>query len=449
MAHNNAVVMKLMSLVVHICSTTILLFTIKEYSELFKIRTSCIMFILLGIFVSFNLDAFISVLWISNSNELLSGLLYVSIFYLIVLFLNNKIASSLIFGILLNILFLISILIKQNSAHLPLLLLILLFFFKDKIEPGKRKTLLASFIGLSIIVVTFILLNILFYYQSHIINGLENIYKKPFAIIGTLMISFFPFPGKNIYSYFILHKLFAGVLLFILLGVVIWFIKTKNKITNYKNVFIYIIITILIYFPRILAQSGERLNIIQIVFFSSMLIFIFYEKRVFILIVFSFAVLSNIIESQNVLATIQNGYRYTRNADMALHEMRNNQLKEKVYVLWRNVWTTTPYSYYFNTRNDFGNDTTIILSEIAAFNIRSWLDYARDVKIISAYPNYRLVTANNHTYFNITNQSSAQIIAKKGNDTRGYSEILFKTNNIVGEDVNYVYYNDSAWVKLR
>ena len=448
-AHDNAVVMKLMSLVVHICSTTIVLFTIKEYSELFKLKTSTILFIMLGIFISLNLDTFISVLWISNSNELLSGLLYSSIFCVIALFLNRKISSSVIFGILLNILVLISLAIKQNSAHLPVLLIILFFLFKENIESDKRKTLLASVMVMFVFVITFILLNTIFYYQSHIINGLENLYKKPFAIIGTMMISFYPFPGKDVYSYFIIHKLSAGLLLIAFLSATIWFAKTKENKHNIKNIVIYVFITVLIYFPRILAQSGERLNVIQIIFLSSMLIFMFHEKKIFILIVFGFAILSNIIESQNELATIQNGYIYTRNADLSLNEMRENDLKDKVYILWRNVWTTTPYSYYYNTRNDFGYDTTVVVSEISACNTKGFWEMARDVKITYANGSYCLTSANMKTYFSFMNKVPAQIIDTRGSPARGYSEITFRPIDVVGDDVSYIYYDDSAWVKMK
>ena len=436
--------MKLISLVVSICSTTIILCAIKEYSEFFAIKISGILYIMLGILLSFNLDGFISVLWIANSNELLSGLVYASIFYLIALFLNDKIPSSLIFVFLLNILVVISILIKQNSAHLPLLLILLLFFFKDKIDPFKRKVLLTSLLLMSVIVVTFILLNIFIYYQSHLLNGLENIYKKPFAILGTILISYFPFPGKDIYSYFIIHKIFAGFLLLALLGIMLWFEYSKNKLININKILFYVIIAALIYFPRILAQSGERLNIIQIMFLSSMILFLFSKKKMFLIIFIGISLLSNLIESQNVLVRFKEGYNYTRKADLALHEMRKYELKENIYVLWRNVWSTTPYSYHFNTMNEFGYDTTIILSEIAAFNINSWLDYSQNVEIIYTYPNYHLISTNNYTYFNVTNKSATQIIETKGSDARGYSEIIFRPNIINENKYNYIYYNDST-----
>ncbi len=447
--HGNSVAIKILNLMVHICSTTIVLFTIKEYLELFRIRISRIMYLMFGMIISLNLDVFISLLWISNANELLSGLFYSLIFYVIALFLNQKIRSSTLFGLILSVLVSISLLVKQNSAHLPILILILFLLFKDKIEPAKRKTLLTTILVMFVIVGVFILLNTVLYYQSHIIIGFENTYKKPFAIIGTMLISYFPFPGKNIYSYFILHKLFAGMLLFVMLGMMLWAVKVKKGNMNIRNLIVYMFITILIYFPRILAQSGERLNIIQVLFLTSLFLFLFNYKRTFILIVFGLSVFSNIIESQSELTTIQNGYNYTRKADLSLREMRKNETKEKIYILWRNVWTTTPYSYYFNTHNEFGNDTSIILSEIAAFDINSWLDYARDVKIMYAHPNYRLLSDNNHTYFNITNQTSAEIINKKVNDTRGYSEILYKPNDIDYENMSYMYFNDSVWVKLE
>jgi hypothetical protein len=180
-----------------------------------------------------------------------------------------------------------------------------------------------------------------------------------------------------------------------------------------------------------------------------MLIFVFHDRRRLVLIIFGFALLSNIIESQNLLATIQNGYSYTRNADMSLQALRKNHFKEKVYILWRKAWTTTPYSYYFNTRNDFGYDTTVTISEISACNIKGLWSMAQDIKIIYDNNNYCLTSLNNTTYFNFMNKVPAQIIATQESPARGYSEITFRPIDVVGDDVSYVYYNDSAWVKLK
>ena len=174
-----------------------LLIELKKYFDL-KISNTWIFFITLA--YSCYPDNFRWITWISNRTELLMILFYVISLFSALKFLNSEKSYYHLLGFQF-IFFLMSILSKQQSLHLPFLFLFFVWY-KKEIDTSRRRLILLCVIVFEIVIVIgYTILNASMHQPESLIF-LENLWKKPFSLFGNLLIVINPYCGEMLYNYF-------------------------------------------------------------------------------------------------------------------------------------------------------------------------------------------------------------------------------------------------------
>lgn len=253
-----------------------------------KVKKYSVLFIVL--FISTNVIIVTSVIWIASRNEILMSLFYtLALLHFIKYIKTNN--GTLLF--LVFIFYLLSILSKQQSLHLPLLLLYFRYnLIKDKFLNQEKYFFVAMFL-----VMVFILAFNFHYTVSIPEIFFANLWKKGFWVINSLIYTFTPFTGDLLYNYFISNKsaaFIASGLSLILLLIIL------KKYPVYKNQLIFSIITYLItLFPIIFVEFTPRVISLSIIV-SSVLILKNYNilnKTILFRLVFVMLILLNVIFS--------------------------------------------------------------------------------------------------------------------------------------------------------
>ena len=263
MWHTWAAGMKLTSLAFHLINANILFYLLLLFKKYLKKQIPNYFILLIAIAFSFYPDNLVSIIWISNRTELLSTLFYsaaiLAVFKYLISAKNNNWILSLYF-----LFFLFSLLSKQQGIHLPILIFVMLYIFRDKIPVErfyKVRNLSITGIFLSIF---FSFLNLVLY-TSYLPNFPEFFQKKPFSLIGIILYVINPFLGEYIYSYFIFHKSLALILFLTI--IIISLILYMYKRPPIKNLVLICLLTGIIFYPRIFAVGGDRLNSIMVFWF--------------------------------------------------------------------------------------------------------------------------------------------------------------------------------------
>ena len=374
--HTSAIGMKVTSLIFHLIYVTIFFLSILRLRNYLKLDIPNFVLLLIATAFSLYPDHLISIVWISNATELLSSLFYATSIYFVFVYLTAESDKKfLLYGYI--IFFIFSILSKQQGLHLPFLILALLYLFKNRFSPNRfNKVLKFSFIGI-LLAILFSFLNYALY-NNDIISFSGFLLKKPFSFIGITAYVFNPIIGAQLYSYFILHKTFALILLVILIIFILVIIRIKNIKSKY--IFILLILISIIYYPRIFAEGGNRLNSL-LIYWSyitlTLIVLLKYSKGIILFVIFLiFINLSSLTFVFNNNLNILKIQKEKIENLIKQKEKYNNEL----YVFISPDIVLLPYQMYFYKNNDFGK----INLNYFPFHYRalvSYLDGIRDNKI--------------------------------------------------------------------
>lgn len=220
---NNPFLIKLTNLIYHLILVYNLFRFFETICQVFKIELNYRICFLSIFLFSFHLDVLYWNNWISDRTELLYLLFYIASlrsFFQYCLDQNNrKLFLFLLFYIL-------SVGAKQTGSHLPFLLLLFLYysFTSQKICLNKKAFLVLALSGIIFFIT--VVTNLYFAESSVFLN---NIWKKPFTIIGIFIHTLIPICSQNIYNYFLMNKAYVLVSSIISILLIIIFIK-KNRI---------------------------------------------------------------------------------------------------------------------------------------------------------------------------------------------------------------------------
>ncbi len=128
----------------------------------------------------------------------------------------------------------------------------------------------------------------------------ENISKKPFSIIGSLVITAIPFGGSNIYDYFLENHNIALLLMVLLIFAMILFII---KFPEYRKLIILIVLlTLISFFPQVYMKTELRFCSIQAfllyIFIGVLLIKLNPNYLKYVYVLFLFLLFSNFMEAK-------------------------------------------------------------------------------------------------------------------------------------------------------
>ena len=425
----------------------------KKYKEIYILFTTLIIAIH-PIFLN-------SVLFIYNRNEILVILFYTISLLMVLYYLKFNKDIFLLFYLLFYIL---SILSKQQSLHLPLLVMFVMLISKGYISKAqKNKIITFSIIGLMIMIM-FIVLNIMLY-SSEVDKSLflENWWKKPFAILGSIVITIFPILGKNIYEFFILNKSFAFIILFVLLILLFLFRKSlKIKLGTVVKIIIFVVI---VFFPRMLLEgTQERINSI-VAFWTFFMISFFiislslkarYKYSIYLLLISIIVV--------NSLWVFNFNQEARKFGDIELSKLDNliKNNKDNYFLLVGYRSLVIPFEYYFYKNEKFGSykDKFKLSNVVYDFNFTTKLEYLDiinnehilvnvigDSLIVKALSeNISLNLALPLNYY----VEELKLLESRLSKIRGYDYLALEINvNQVMKERKLIYYNGVEWIQLN
>ncbi len=401
--HTYAIGMKITTLLLHLFYVVIFLLTIINIRNFLKKQVPNYCLLLLAIAFSFYPDHLISIEWIANRTELLSSMFYavavLSVFKYLTTYDEKKYLLYVYF-----ISFLFSILSKQQGIHLPFLILFLLIVFKNRFLPDRYRNILTfSIIGtIFSIVISFLNYKL---FPDYIINFSQFITKKPFSFIGIIIYLFNPNIGSYLYSFFIVNKSLALVLLCFLILFLFYFIRIRKILINATKLLILILLTAIIFYPRVFAVGGNRLNSIQVLWFyliiSIVLMFRFNKTNVFLVIfLIGLNLTSLIINYKNDLNLLK-----LKKSEIKNLVIQENKYQKELYVLTCPDITLLSYELYYFKYNNFGK-YDLNYSPIQYRSLISCLNGLKTKKI-------KCILSNKHIFISIILKNIFLIINTK------------------------------------
>lgn len=450
---DNYVAIKLISLIYHISFIISFYYLSKKIISLFKLKVSESSVILICMILSIHLDCLRWISWICNRTEQLMILFYVLSLISFIKYLDNK---KGIYLLLTAILFLMSVLSKQSSLHLPIIFLFYLIFNKTINSDNKKSYILFFIFGITIIIISSAF-NI-YFYQEHL-GIFENLWKKPFTMVGIMIHSIIPIFSNQIYNYFTINKstavfIFAGAILFFIY--ILWRLP-KSKRTVVYSLFIFIAI---IFFPRIFAVGSQRLNGILLFWLAILLIYItgYFQKKqiinvilVSILFFYAFSFISRTVE----LFAVTNFKEEKFKKLLSYIESKSG----KTLILCSDTYDIIPYKYHYYTHKSFGKSDIIysspIFYELVMVNHKLDLFNKDFITCTKEGDNYKITSEDPLIYLLIyqkdINSDKIKIISKIESDSgRGYKELIINLKNIMNENItNIVYFTGTNWVELK
>ncbi|HOI29597.1 MAG TPA: hypothetical protein PLZ15_07510 [Melioribacteraceae bacterium] len=449
---DNSIAIKLSGLILHTFLVISIYFLFNLLTQFLKINISKTTITVLCIIFSIHLDSLTWIYWISNRTESLMLLFYVWSAICFLLYFKNEKKYLLFFSFLFYIL---SILSKQSSLHLPFLLLIG-SIYQMRQKGNSEFKLYLFYVFLIFILILFSSLNYFIY--SDYQNLLGNLWKKPFSFFGILLHLIFPLFSGNIYNYFLLNKEIAAFI-FIPASILLFVFVVIRK--NLRKKFILLlIITVIIIYPRIFATGGSRLNGILLLWLLVLLMYLFSKMKsvrmiclVTGLLILSYSI-SFLIRTQS-LETI------------FVHEKKNfGELVDLIqscsgqnFILCSDSNDIIPYKYYYYIHSSVGLVNSIITSpvfyelvlvnhDLSLFN-KKIIDCRKkgDYYEITSYDPliYLLINPYNPDFVRY------RIIEKESSRSgRGFSRILLDIPQIIEKDTDQVLYFDGLkWKELK
>jgi len=311
-------------------------------------------------------DIAYAIIWIADINEIIAALFYVLSFYVI---LHCEIRTRHI--ILSCFFYLIAVLAKPQPLHFPLLLIFFFLLHGNRYDDVSKKNIrilifISGLIFLSIVVTNSIVITSAS--SEYSLSG--QLWKKPFALVGTIFYIFFPTIGEWVYFFFFQNRGLAIALITLLFAVMIIHHRIRTLlIKHYSKISLVVFFVIIIFFPRIFGYGGERLNVTQLVWLPLFMLLLFRNmQNKSRIIITSFFVVQNAISTIALIEDLINEERKILIHSNAVRQYQE-QINEPITVVpsVANYWKT-PYLVAFQRTNQFGVDSTIRYLEIMADN---------------------------------------------------------------------------------
>lgn len=442
----SAVLMKIPALGIFLLLTYLVYKTLSFINQEYELHATKALTAFATFFFVVHPDMMHCIVWISNANELLMVFFYVLALYV---FVKTRMATTSSF-IAVLLLSLLSLLAKQQSMHFVLLAGLYLLRradANDKSESRRVKVVLA--VGMLIIIAYTVITNVAVQVNTEVFSYL---WKKPFALLGTVIYIILPIGGEKIYQFFVVHKIAAaaaaGTGVFV---AAVYFIRSANK----KNILWLLLMALVIFFPRVLAHGGDRVNSVQVFWFSVVLFYIlarYREKKILF-------VLASLLFGINVVTSCM--YEYDYIASTARQEKTDREIlamirgSEKEYlILVAGDTYLLDYSTHYIAAKKFGRTNL----QTAPFMVNNMLESssqsgsAEVIRCESANNEIRLEAIRPYAYLSIDNTSPLYnafkiIETKESSVGRGYSYIK-AVIPIEKSALKKIYFNGKEWVRL-
>lgn len=446
---NNPIPMKIVGvllLAVNIIVAARLMVIVGQYY-----RISMKSFIIVGmlLFIALHPDTLQSVLWISNSNELLMTFFYLMSVYFVAGIAIGKISSGYSSILITVALYTASILSKQQSLHFPLLIALLLVLEHKRLDKEKKMALWIIVIFSSVIMTASVFMNTTLYLsRDSADNIIAVLWKKPFAIAGILTYIIFPLFGLDLYAYFIINKNIAIIIGFLLSVFVIAYLQS-NK-TYIKPFVVIVVIVSITLFPRIFLPAADRINLLQIfligIAFTIGASKISGIKKSFVTM---FTIISVIAGIRSIVDWIEE-IHYANVLNFKLHEYITINHTDQIILAYMHPMSTTKHSLYYTSMSKFGESTSLKYTGVIVRNILQQFKHPASVSASVVDNGIQIKTQNTFEEIFIDRTIGHPIVLDSVVGYRGLSSLRYAINR--GDTINYskiIYFNSSEWIELK
>lgn len=439
-----SILMKLETLLIHLLLVTFVYFLIKELKKYFDLKISNTWIFLLVLVYSIYPDNYKWITWISNRTELLMIFFYVLSLLNAMKYLNREKPHYHLL-VLQFLFFLLSILSKQQSLHLPFLFLFLVWY-KKEINISRQGLILLFVIALEIVLVIFYSILNASMHEPESLIFIESLWKKPFSLFGNMFIIVNPYYGEIFYNYFLLHKELAIVMAFAI-GSLIFFALFKGK-KVYPSILV-LLIYLVISFPRMFVASGSRVNSIQVLFFIivAFAFIILHKEEVAKYVVIVFLVLNSftIFKDYSIDKYYNSTYTKRINKLISIYD-------ENTFMLISKDPLMISCEYYYLMNNEYSYKimkmAPLLYSELLSYS------YAKNIPRIIAWQKNNFISINALSDFVFLSINSGEVMnyqfrlkdlrVNYGKSGRGYSSIEFEIpDEMKGKKI--IYHDGIDW----
>lgn len=452
----SAVEMKYVS-VSFACVLGVLFYLLQEEILIFfRIQISNSILIVTSIFALTNLVTVISVIWISERNQLLMTLMYVLSIFSFFKYLNGS-KNGYLFIMLVS--FVGSLLSKQQSVHLPFLLLATIIIFRKRIEYSRlRKIKIALFLSVFVSIIAIIFFS--FYQDLYLRILIYNLWKKPFFYFISIVYVLFPYIADNLYLFFVENKIFTALILSVLLLSVMIFI---NKIPRRRNLFFFIVIYMIAAYPVIFLSVQARLLELQVMILSlllSSILPLYAGRKISTYIIALLTILSFAFTCIKVVELEDGKARFT-NDITKINNLFEESGKRKLLFLNNNYLTfPLPYQMYYEKYGSFEKYDNVYFTPLAYNPIKSF-DYSHinDSSVFTFRINKDTVTVfsnRNDIVLNTLGQNELvgnwvfDIADAQKSNLKGYKSISLHISGDFNKDEYLcLLYNGRDWIKVE
>ncbi|MDP4174581.1 MAG: hypothetical protein Q8933_11460 [Bacteroidota bacterium] len=319
--------------------------------------------------------------------------------------------------------------------------------------------LFRSSLFLSFVIPVFSIFN--FFLYGGRLNILQNLWKKPFSIVGILVYSIFPFGADNIYGYFVNNKYLAVLILFLIfLIAIIVLLKNKSffqqKHRLIKAVLLAIIFFLIIFFPRIFLEGQNRINSVQI--FWAMVLFYYFSskvvgKRKYLL--WALLILYSIVNANYSIDYLKkNRFLNQIYYKQALEfDHFTSSLNGQSVILTGYLAHIIPYESYFIEHGTFGKKNVTVAPSAYFYNAISVNTFKKNGPVVSCLMEGDQVTIRRISDFVVLryfveneNSLSFNLIEDLKSDVRGSDLIKYRIPHEFMQNKScFLYYDGCKW----
>jgi hypothetical protein len=442
----NAVLMKAFGFCIFLVLTYVVFKVLSLVNEEYELKAHPALIAFATFFFVSHPDMLHCIVWISNANELLMVFFYVCAIYV---FMKTKMTTTASV-IAVALMALLSLLAKQQSMHLILLagLYLLQSAQKDnKNDTRRARGIIAA--GLLVIVAYTVITNSVVHVNPEI---LSYAWKKPFALLGTIIYVLIPISGEKIYQFFVIHK---GVAVVAACAALLLFVVCFMRSMHKKKILWFLVMSLVIFFPRILAHGGDRVNSVQVFWLCAVLFYVLARYRDKKIITAGAMLLLGL----NMAASIM--YEHDYITSNALGEKTDREFLELTHgreaaylILIAGDTYLLDYSTHFLMTNKFGKSQY----QAAPFMVNNMLESSsaknssEEVRCEIANDELCIFTVLPHAYLSVDFTSplynSFKILeTRESNVGRGYSYIrcVIPQEKI---SLQKIYFNGKHWERL-
>ncbi|MEW6061259.1 MAG: hypothetical protein AB1600_04880, partial [Bacteroidota bacterium] len=440
---NNPLAMKGIAVVVLLCTLLLMVGIIVQLSRYFKKDISTIGMMLSVAFVVFHPDVLQSVLWIANINELLMSMLYLLAVYTIC---DILLQQSSIKGVKIAIAilaFACSVLTKQQSLHLPILLIMFLVWKGKELEVEKKRALWIIAVVTLVLMFVVLLPNVkIFAERVGTENLLESLWKKPFALAGSLLYIIFPLYGLEIYSLFLVNKVYAlGAAVVGFGGLVI--VLKKYKIWSLHSIIVGTLLIVVIFFPRLFLATSDRINTLQVVVTAIVAVIVVGRSKKLIAIV-ALIVLLTMAGGMKSFFNLQQAVQFFDKTNRELLLFVQKKENTSYVMTYSEPFLPTVSSLFYLKHGKFGIDTSLQNSGVVVRNNLTGLVQPSAVYVSISFDSIHVDLKDRFSSIYLDKNLKQPKILKATSGIRGFASLTFLLNEeIARKKYTLITYSDS------